>query len=30
MEEKLIFSWAENADGKIVHVDEVPRGLQCG
>lgn len=30
MEKKLIFSWAENADGKIVHVDEVPRGLQCG
>ena len=21
---------AENADGKLVHVDEVPRGLQCG
>lgn len=25
-----IFSWAENSEGKLVHVDDVPRGLQCG
>lgn len=25
-----IFSWAENAEGRMVHVDSVPRGLQCG
>ena len=25
-----IFSWAENAEGKLVHVDSVPRGLECG
>lgn len=25
----IIFSWAENAAGKIVHVNDVPRGLQC-
>lgn len=25
-----IFSWTENADGKIVHVDDVLRGLECG
>lgn len=30
MSSELIFSWAENADGKMVHVDSVPRGLQCG
>lgn len=24
------FSWAENADGKMVHVDSVPRGIKCG
>ena len=27
---EFIFSWAENAEGRIVHVDSVPRGLQCG
>ena len=26
----LVFSWAENADGQMVHVDDVPRGLNCG
>lgn len=26
----IIFSWAENAEGRMVHVDSVPRGLQCG
>ena len=26
----MIFSWAENADGKMVHVDSVPQGLNCG
>lgn len=25
-----IFSWAEDSEGKLVHVDDVPRGLQCG
>lgn len=30
MTNDFIFSWAENADGKMVHVDDVPRGLQCG
>ena len=29
MERELIFSWAENADGKLVHVDSVPRGRAC-
>lgn len=27
---KLIFSWAEDADGRIVHVSKVSRGLKCG
>lgn len=26
----LIFSWAEDADGKMVHVDSVRQGLSCG
>ena len=25
-----IFSWAENAEGKMVHVDTVPNGKRCG
>ncbi|MDE6065354.1 MAG: hypothetical protein K2G27_00845, partial [Duncaniella sp.] len=27
---ELIFSWAEDASGKMVHVDDVPQGLKCG
>ena len=27
---ELVFSYAENIHGKIVHVDEVPQGLKCG
>lgn len=30
MNNDFIFSWAENAEGRMVHVDSVPRGLQCG
>lgn len=30
MTNSLVFSWAENADGLMVHVDDVPRGLDCG
>lgn len=26
----FVFSWAENEQGKMVHVDNVPRGIQCG
>ncbi|WP_202194108.1 competence protein CoiA family protein [Parabacteroides distasonis] len=26
----FVFSWAENEQGKMVHVDDVPRGIQCG
>lgn len=26
----MVFSWAEDANGKMVHVDSVPRGLNCG
>lgn len=26
----FVFSWAENAEGKMVHVDNVPNGLNCG
>ena len=26
----FIFSWAENGEGRMVHVDDVPRGLKCG
>jgi len=29
MSDERIFSWAENADGRMVHVDSVPRGLKC-
>ena len=25
-----LFSWAENKDGNMVHVDDVPNGLRCG
>ena len=30
MAQGLVFSWAETAGGKMVHVDDVPRGLNCG
>lgn len=30
MEQDFVFSWAENADGKMVHVDTVQNGLGCG
>ena len=30
MKHGLIFSWAENAEGRMVHVDDVPRGKECG
>lgn len=30
MEQELIFSHAENAEGRIVSIDEVTRGLECG
>lgn len=30
MSNDLIFSWAENTDGRLVHVDSVSNGLQCG
>lgn len=30
MSNDYVFSWAENAEGKLVHVDSVPNGLQCG
>ena len=29
MADEFVFSWAENAEGKMVHVDDVPRGLEC-
>lgn len=29
MTNDYIFSWAENSEGRIVHVDDVPRGLLC-
>ena len=29
MTQGYIFSWAENAEGRMVHVDVVPRGLKC-
>ena len=29
MNNGYVFSWAENAEGKMVHVESVPRGLQC-
>lgn len=25
-----VFSWAENAEEKMVHVDTVPNGIRCG
>lgn len=25
-----VFSWAQDSSGKMVHVDSVPRGIQCG
>ena len=25
-----VFSWAQDASGRMVHVDSVPRGIQCG
>ena len=27
---ELVFSWAEDAGGKMVHVDSVDNGLGCG
>jgi len=30
MSKDYIFSWAENAEGRMVYVDEVPGGLRCG
>lgn len=27
---EMIFSWAEDASGKMVHVDDVRQGLKCG
>lgn len=30
MSNNFVFSWAEDAQGKMVHVDDVPRGLACG
>ena len=30
MNNGCVFSWAENAEGQMVHVDDVPRGLKCG
>lgn len=30
MNNEFVFSWAENAAGKMVHVDSVPRGDKCG
>lgn len=29
MAKGFVFSWAEDANGKMVHVDSVPNGLQC-
>jgi hypothetical protein len=29
MSSNLVFSWAEDINGKLVHVDTVTRGLQC-
>ena len=29
MSNNFVFSWAENAEGRMVHVDSVPRGLRC-
>lgn len=30
MAQGFVFSWAENAEGRMVQVDDVPRGLNCG
>ena len=30
MSNDFVFSWAEDVQGKMVHVDDVPRGLACG
>ena len=30
MSNNIVFSWAENAYGKLVHVDNVPNGDKCG
>lgn len=30
MDNDWVFSWAENAEGRLVHVDSVPNGLMCG
>ena len=29
MDDEFVFSWAENANGEMVHVDCVPKGLEC-
>ena len=29
MSNGLVFSWAEDVNGKLVHVDNVPNGLEC-
>ena len=29
MSDERIFSWAEDAHGRMAHVDNVPRGLKC-
>lgn len=28
-EQQIYFSWAENINGKMVHIDSVPRGINC-
>jgi hypothetical protein len=30
MSSDIVFSWAENAEGRLVPIDSVPNGLQCG
>ena len=30
MTQGFVFSWAENAEGKMVHVDDVPRESRDG
>ena len=30
MSREFVFSWAENVDGRMVHIDSVQRGLACG
>ena len=30
MSNEIVFSWAENTTGHLVHVDSVPNGLKCG